>query len=56
MYKIYFSIDYADPGSGAVCVFHVRHWARKPLTNDELEELMDDQQDRIDGEREPRTS
>lgn len=31
--------------SGSVVVFHVRHWARKPLTNEELEELTDDQQE-----------
>jgi plasmid stabilization system protein ParE len=37
-YKIYFSIDYETPASGVVRVFHVRHWARKPLTNDDLEE------------------
>ena len=27
----------------AVQVFHVRHRARKPLTHDELDELMDDE-------------
>ncbi len=40
-YKIYFSIS-QEP-AGIVSVFHVRHWARKPLTNEELEELNDDQ-------------
>jgi hypothetical protein len=42
LYKIYYAIDYETPSAGMVRVFHVRHWARKPLTNDELEELMDD--------------
>ena len=41
-YKIYFSIS-QEP-AGIVSVFHVRHWARKPLTNEELEELNDDEQ------------
>ena len=42
-YKVYFAIDYTTPASGTVHVFHVRHWARKPLTNDELDGLLDDQ-------------
>ena len=41
-YRIYFDIRYDTPSGGVVRVFHVRHWARRPLTNDELEELMDD--------------
>ena len=43
-YKIYFKIHQKTESSGSVQVFHVRHWARKPLTNEELEELMDDEQ------------
>jgi plasmid stabilization system protein ParE len=35
-YKIYFAIH---PASATVRVFHVRHWARKPVETDELEEL-----------------
>ena len=49
-YKIYFRIHQTVESTGSVQVFHVRHWARKPLTNEELEELMDDQEDRIVGE------
>ena len=30
------------PSSGTVNVFHVRHWARKGLSGDELQELMDE--------------
>lgn len=43
-YKIYFKIQPEDLSatSGTVFVFHVRHWARKPLTEEELEELTDD--------------
>lgn len=44
-YKIYFKIHQKTESSGSVQVFHVRHWARKPLPNAELEELMDDEQD-----------
>ena len=40
-YKIYFAIDYETPSSGTVRVFHVRHWARKPMSEDELQDLMD---------------
>ena len=38
-YKIYFKIHEETASNGSVRVFHVRHWARKPLTNEELEEL-----------------
>jgi plasmid stabilization system protein ParE len=41
-YKIYFAIHH---DSGTVRVFHVRHWARKPLTDQELNELIDDAED-----------
>jgi plasmid stabilization system protein ParE len=41
-YKIYFAIHHE---SETVRVFHVRHWARRPLTDQELEELMDDAED-----------
>ncbi len=49
-YKIYFKIHQKTEPSGSVQVFHVRYWARKPLTNEELEELMDDEQDVANGE------
>ena len=42
-YKIYFKIHQKTESGGSVQVFHVRHWARKLLTNEELEELMDDE-------------
>ena len=38
-YKIYFSTQAEDE---RVIVFHVRHWARKPVEADELEDLMDE--------------
>lgn len=41
-YKIYYAILYESPSEGAVRVFHLRHWARKPVSEDELQELMDD--------------
>jgi plasmid stabilization system protein ParE len=44
-YKIYFKIKQDDQLNGSVLVFHIRHWARKPLTNQELEELTDDLED-----------
>ena len=44
IYKVYFSIDRSKPAPGIVFVFHVRHWARKPLTNQDIEELTDDKQ------------
>ena len=40
-YKIYCAIDYETPSTGKVRVFHVRHWARKPLSEDELQDLID---------------
>ena len=41
-YKIYFTIRHDTPKSGTVRVFHIRHWARKALSTDELQELMDE--------------
>jgi plasmid stabilization system protein ParE len=41
-YKIYFAIHYETSSTGTVRVFHVRHWARKALNPDELQELMDE--------------
>ena len=38
-YKIYFAIHKA---TGTIRVFHVRHWARKPAGNGELDDWMDD--------------
>jgi hypothetical protein len=48
-YKIYFRIHQKTDSSGTVEVFHVRHWERKPLTNEELEELTDDQLENAGG-------
>jgi plasmid stabilization system protein ParE len=42
-YKVYFGVQQTTPGHGVVSIYHVRHYARKPLTNEELDELMDDQ-------------
>ena len=41
-YKIYFTVCQDTPTSGTVRVFHIRHWARKALSTDELQELMDE--------------
>jgi hypothetical protein len=40
-YKVYFAIHCE---SATVRVFHVRHWAMKPIESDELEELMSESQ------------
>ena len=44
-YRIYYSIDFKTPSTGVVHVLHVRHWARKPLGDDELQDLVDDIED-----------
>ena len=44
-YRIYFKVQQDSESVGKVLIFHVRHWARRPLTEDELDELMDDQDD-----------
>jgi plasmid stabilization system protein ParE len=49
-YKIYYSVDYETPSSGTVRVFHVRHWARKPPSEDEFQELMDELEDKETGQ------
>ena len=41
-YKIYFAIRHEAHDTGVVRVFHFRHWARKALSTDELQELMDE--------------
>ena len=38
-YKVYYSIHHE---TRTVRVFHIRHWARKGLRADELQELMDE--------------
>jgi len=49
-YRVFFGVKQTSPSHGVVSVYHVRHWARKPLTNEELEELMDDQENRETGD------
>ena len=44
-YRIYFTVCHHTPTSGTVRVFHIRHWARKALSTDELQELMDEMAD-----------
>ena len=44
-YKIYFSVHHETAISGVVSIFHVRHWARRPVHADELDDLMDDQEE-----------
>jgi plasmid stabilization system protein ParE len=41
-YKIYFAIRYETPATGTVRVFHVRHLARRALSSNELQDLMDE--------------
>jgi plasmid stabilization system protein ParE len=41
-YKVYFSITHQTPTTGLVSIFHIRHWAKQPLSNEELDELVDD--------------
>jgi hypothetical protein len=41
-YKIYFDIQ---AEAKTVRVFHVRHWAVRPIETDELEDLMDETAD-----------
>jgi plasmid stabilization system protein ParE len=38
-YKVYFTIH---EETKTVRVFHIRHWAMKPVESDELEDLMDE--------------
>jgi plasmid stabilization system protein ParE len=38
-YKVYYSIQQKTPSTGRVRVFHVRHWARKSLSSDQLRGL-----------------
>ena len=42
-YKIYFPVHHETAISGIVSILHVRHWARRPVDADELNDLMDDQ-------------
>jgi plasmid stabilization system protein ParE len=42
MYKVYFSVHEESPASGAVQVFHVRHWAQRGPAADELDQLMEE--------------
>ena len=38
-YKIYYSVVYETPTTGTVRIFHIRHWARKPVNEDDLQSL-----------------
>jgi plasmid stabilization system protein ParE len=49
-YKLYYSIEYETQSRGTVRVFHVRHWARKSPSEDELQELMDELEDKETGQ------
>ena len=44
-YKIYYLIDFKTPSTGIVRVLHLCHWAREPLGEDELQDLIDDKED-----------
>ena len=39
-YKVYYSIRQRSPSTGTVQIFHIRHWARKSLDTEQLQELM----------------
>ena len=41
-YKVYFAIRPESRIGGMVQVFHVRHWARRPLTAREFKDLTED--------------
>jgi plasmid stabilization system protein ParE len=41
-YRIYYCVRKLNSSSGTVSVFHLRHWARKVLREDELQELIDE--------------
>ncbi len=41
-YKVYYSVQGTTPSTGAVRVFHVRHWARRSLDADQLRKLIGD--------------
>jgi len=41
-YRVYYSVRQKTPSTGAVHVFHVRHWARKSLSSDQLQKLKGD--------------
>jgi len=41
-YKVYYSVRQETSSTGAVRVFHVRHWARKGLNTRQLRQLMDE--------------
>lgn len=42
-YKIYFAIEQEGSSTSVVRELHVRHWARRPLTFEELERLIGDE-------------
>ena len=39
-YRVYYSIQQRTRSTGSVRVFHVRHWARKSLSSDQLRGLQ----------------
>ena len=41
-YKVYYSVQQTMPSTGTVRVFHVRHWARRSLSPEQLRKLMGD--------------
>ena len=45
LYKIYFEVISDGHSSGVVPILHVRHWAKRELRQDELQELLDDSQE-----------
>ena len=38
-YRVYYSVQETKPSTGTVRIFHVRHWARKRLSTDQLRKL-----------------
>lgn len=45
-YKIFYCVRKRSPSTGTVSVLHVRHWARKGVSADELQKLMDELQEK----------
>lgn len=39
-YKVYYSVQHTTASTGSVRVFHVRHWARKDLSQKQLRKLI----------------
>ncbi len=41
-YKVYYSVRHEGPSTGTVRVFHVRHWARKSVSTEEVRAVIEE--------------